>query len=146
MSESDNHDDETLQERLDGLRAHREKILGSLDALGEDTSQSADSLDSAMKNSEELAKNQFGGITDHFKEAVKTSRANITGLGDQIKKARSSSYNPLRAYSWSTRIIWALLCFVLGTVVSLVEGAVSGYILSVMLLYVVGETANELYL
>ena len=146
MSESDNHDDETLQERLDGLRAQREKILGSLDALGEDTSQSADSLDSAMKNSEELAKNQFGGITDHFKEAVKTSRANITGLGDQIKKARSSSYNPLRAYSWSTRIIWALLCFVLGTVVALVEGAVSGYILSVMLLYIVGETANELYL
>ena len=138
--------DKTLQEKLDDLKAQREKILGHLDALSGDTTQSADSLDLAMKNSEEAAKSQFGGISDHYKEAVKTSRANVTDVGSQVGRARASLNKPLRAYSWSTRIIWALLCLALGAVVVLVEGAAFGYILSVVLLYIVGEASNELYL
>ena len=147
MAESGNSDDiKTLQEKLDYLKAQREKILGSLNTLGDGASQSADSLDLAMKNSEELAKSQLGGVSNHLKETVKTSRVRVSDLGRQIKTANSSSSEPLWAYSWSTRIIWASLCFALGTIIILAEAVTSPYVLPVVLLYVLGEVANELYL
>jgi hypothetical protein len=143
LSDLEKH--ESLKEKLEALKARREQLLGSLGALGQNTTQSADSLDMVAKDSEKEARRQFGGIEEHYKEAVKVTRADVKGLSGKVGVTRSSGSTQLSVYGWSTRIIWVAFCLILAASL-VVVGMGPGYLVSVIFLFVIGEVSNELYL